>query len=111
MESIVKSISKCAVKNNCLFCHYYKQADVQDSDFGASYGGKETCSEHKDCDEDGELDEAFDYESKKDCCDYEFWKVLDADERMQELFTKDMMADINMKQDDWKAYKYFLKKY
>ena len=111
MQVAVKKKKKCEVMNNCLFCYYHKQ-EVVDSDFGG-YGGKETCSEGKDCDKDGELDDAFDYESEKDCCDFEFWKVLDSDERMQKLFARDMTNDIdlNKKQGDWESYKYFVRNY
>lgn len=110
MEAGVK-VAKCAVKNNCLFCAYHGNETI--GDYGETYASHEVCAENNDCDDEGNLDKMFDYESEKDCCDLEFWKVLDADEKMQKLFEEDMVKDIDIhrKQSDWESYRYFIKKY
>lgn len=98
----------CQVKSNCIFCTYHQHEQVKGI---TVHSQKAVCLEGKDLDRIGNPIEDFDYGSEKDCCDYDFWKVLEGDEDMKQLFDNDMAKAEKSPQDEWVSYKYFAQKY
>lgn len=69
------------VKRNCLFCQFYECEEVGDSDYGAVYTEKQSCSKYIDTDPETEEDiPNFDRTIERDCCELDFWQVVEVDE-------------------------------
>ena len=70
-----------AVRRSCLFCQFYKHEEVGDSDYGAIYSDVKTCQKYLDTDpETEEYILNFDREIERDCCELDFWQVVEVDE-------------------------------
>lgn len=70
-----------AVRRSCSFCQFYKHEEVGDSDFGAVYSDVATCQKYLDTDPETEQDiPNFDREVERDCCELDFWQVVEVDE-------------------------------
>lgn len=75
-----------AVRRSCLFCQFYRHEEIGDSDFGGVYAENPSCSKYLDTDKETEEDILnFDREIERDCCELDFWQVVEVDE---ELYVK-----------------------
>lgn len=63
------------MKKNCNFCEYFQCEEIGDSDFGAKYADKPSCSIYNDVDENDNEIENFDREIERDCCRLDFLEV------------------------------------
>lgn len=83
--------TKPIVRRSCLFCQYYKHEEVGDSDYGAVYAREAICSKYLDTDQETEEEiPDFDREVERDCCQLDFWKVLEEDGTLKNYFDKEM---------------------
>ena len=70
-----------AVRHSCSFCQFYRCEEVGDSDYGAVYAEKPTCQKYLDTDPETEEDiPNFDRNIERDCCELDFWQVVEVDE-------------------------------
>lgn len=100
----------CKIPHNCHICNNYSCSEVGDSDYGATYDTKCTCQLDKDYDEDNDsLLENFDYNSIKECCNPEFWLVLELDEELKKMYTDEVPLSDNLYETN--VYKKFEEKY
>lgn len=85
---------------NCKICSCFYCEEVGDSDYGAIYAEEPSCSQEKDLEE-------FNRDIERDCCDIDFWKVLELDKEIKDLF---MLCE---EKDLWKskAFERFKEKY
>lgn len=75
---------------NCQVCARYQCEEVGDSDYGAIYADNPSCEKENDLDKNEEYVLAnFDREIERDCCELDFFKVLDVDEELRALFGTD----------------------
>jgi len=80
----------CKIKKNCNFCHSFTNEEVGDSDYGAIYDDIPTCFRYLDLDDYGNPIEGFDREIERDCCSLDFFMVLEHDEELKEMLSKEM---------------------
>ena len=74
----------------CSNCSFYRHEEVGDSDYGAIYAKEATCSEYYDTDKETEEDiPNFDRDINRDCCELDFWKVVDLDRELSEKLSED----------------------
>ncbi|MFA5528441.1 MAG: hypothetical protein WC996_07475 [Peptostreptococcales bacterium] len=97
----------CKIKKNCNFCHSFTNEEVGDSDYGAIYDDNPTCFRYLDLDDDGNPIEGFDREIERDCCRLDFFMVLEHDEELKEMLSKEM--DLTGRYDE--TYLRFKQKY
>ena len=70
------------VRRSCSNCQFFQHEEVGDSDYGAVYSD----------DTDTETEEDipnFDREIERDCCELDFWKVVDLDDELSEKISED----------------------
>lgn len=80
----------CKIKKNCNFCHSFTNEEVGDSDYVVIYNNNPTCFRYLDLDDDGNPIEGFDREIERDCCRLDFFMVLEHDEELKEMLSKEM---------------------
>lgn len=79
-----------AVKRSCSNCQFFQHEEVGDSDYGAVYFEVATCQKYLDTDPETEEDiPNFDRKVKRDCCELDFWKVVDLDGRLSQKLSED----------------------
>lgn len=84
-------LHKANVRRSCVFCQHYQHEEIGDSDFGAVYSDVATCQKNHDTDPETEEElPDFDRKIDRDCCVLEFWKVLEEDAFLMEVFDKEM---------------------
>ncbi|RYJ51092.1 hypothetical protein DR871_014315 [Flavobacterium petrolei] len=84
-ESCLASVMRC-----CSFCQHFQHEEVGDSDYGGVYAEEATCSKYFDTDQETEEDiPDFDRNIKRECCDLDFWKVLDKDNDLIDLLNSE----------------------
>jgi hypothetical protein len=97
-----------AVRRSCLFCQFYRNEEVGDSDFGAVYSDVATCQKYLDTDPETEEDiPNFDREIDRDCCKLDFWRVVEVDNILSEKLAEE--SDRSGKMDE--TYELFKKRY
>lgn len=93
------------VKLSCSNCQFFQHEEVGDSDYGAVYSDVATCQKYLDIDIETEEDiPNFDREIERDCCELDFWKVVELD---NELYKK--ISENNGNFDN--VYKIFKERY
>jgi hypothetical protein len=96
---------KTAVMRCCSFCKHFQYEEVGDSEHGAIYADEQSCMKYFDTDEETEEEiPNFDRNKIRDCCDLDFWKVLDKDNELIDLLNSEGG-------DDTKAYELFKVRY
>ncbi len=91
------------VKHNCEFCVHFRHEEIGDNDFGGVYADEPTCGLVHDMDANGDTIVDFDREVERDCCNLDYWRVLEVDQELYSIFRKE---------DDFKVvYDAFTKKY
>ena len=94
-----------SVRRSCSNCQFFQHEEVGDSDYGAVYSDVATCQKYLDTDQETEEDLLnFDRELERDCCELDFWKVVDLDNDLSEKINED-----NGNLDN--AYKLFKERY
>lgn len=75
------------MKKNCKICAYFQLEEIGDSDYGAIYSEEYVCVIEKDLEESQEkVAEGFDRDTERECCHIDFWKVVDIDKEINDLF-------------------------
>lgn len=97
------------ISRSCLCCKHYVYEEIGDSDYGAIYSDVATCEEFNDTDENEELIDGFDYEQDRSCCIPDFFKVLEVDKELGEMFEIEMSETDGISFD--RTYKRFEQKY
>lgn len=93
------------VRRSCSNCQFFQHEEVGDSDYGAVYSDVATCQKYLDTDPETEEDiPNFDREIERDCCELDFWKVVELDDELSEKISED-----NGNLDN--AYKLFNERY
>ena len=78
------------LRRSCSNCQFLQHEEVGDSDYGAVYSDVATCQKYLDTDPETEEDiPNFDREVNRDCCELDFWKVVDLDNRLSEKLSED----------------------
>lgn len=78
------------VRRSCSNCQFFQHEEVGDSDYGAVYSDVATCQKYLDTDPETEEDiPNFDREIERDCCELDFWKVVDLDDELSEKISED----------------------
>jgi hypothetical protein len=96
------------VTKNCLFCQSYRHEEVGDSDYGAIYASIPSCGKYLDIDVETEEDMPnFDRNIERECCDLDFWAVVEVDQELQDKLIEE--SNSTSKMDE--TYKMFLTKY
>lgn len=99
-----------AVMRCCSFCQNYCHEEIGDSDFGGVYAPDASCSKYLDVDQETEEDiENFDRNIDRDCCQLDFWYVLECDKTLKEHFDNEMDVTKGCSFD--KTYKLFKERY
>jgi len=75
---------------NCEFCHHYIREEIGDNDFGGIYAEEPSCSNHYDLNENDEPIEGFDRKIERECCELEFFYVLEKDSTLSYFFDLDV---------------------
>lgn len=71
------------VRRSCSNCQFFQHEEVGDSDYGAVYSDVATCQKYLDTDPETKEDiPNFDREIERDCCELDFWKVVEVDEEL-----------------------------
>jgi len=79
-----------AVVRSCSFCQFYTHEEVGDSDYGAVYSENPSCSKYIDTDEETEEEiPNFDRDIERECCDLDFWRVIEFDKELAEHLEKE----------------------
>ncbi len=85
-----KALSQIAVMRSCSFCQFYTHEEVGDSDYGAVYSENASCSKYIDTDEETEEEiPNFDRNIERDCCNLDFWRVIEFDKELAEHLEKE----------------------
>lgn len=93
------------VSHNCFNCQFFQHEEIGDSDYGAVYSDTANCQKFLDTDPETEKNiPNFDREIERQCCELDFWKVVELDEKLSKK-----LADDNGKIDS--AYRLFCKRY
>ena len=84
-QSCITAVMRC-----CSFCQHFQHEEVGDSDYGGVYAEEATCSKYFDTDQETEENiPDFDRNIKRECCDLDFWKVLDKDNDLIDLLNSE----------------------
>ena len=93
------------VRRSCSNCQFFQHEEVGDSDYGAVYSDVATCQKYLDTDPETEEDiPNFGREIERNCCELDFWKVVELDDELSEKISED-----NGNLDN--AYKLFKERY
>lgn len=77
-------------KKNCSNCQFYQYEEVGDSDFGSIYSDKATCQKYLDTDPETEENiPDFDRKIERNCCELDFWKVVESDDVISNKLSED----------------------
>ena len=77
------------VRRSCSNCQFFQHEEVGDSDYGAVYSDVATCQKYLDTDPKTEEDiPNFDREIERDCCELDFWKVVELDDELSEKLVR-----------------------
>ena len=96
------------VKKCCRFCVLYRHEEIGDSDYGAVYSEFATCSKYLDTDPETEEDiPNFDRESERDCCELDFWRVVEVDRVLSFKFD----TEVGINGDFKDTYQFFKERY
>lgn len=82
---MTQETNPCNVIRNCHFCQHFRNEEIGDSGFGGVYASYPTCS--KDFDIDPETEKYlpdFDREIERECCELDFWVVVEVDKVLSE---------------------------
>ena len=78
------------VRRSCLNCQFFQYEEIGDSEYGAVYSDVATCQKYLDTDTETEEDiPNFDREIERDCCELDFWKVVELDDELSEKISED----------------------
>tara|TARA_R110002050_G_scaffold174876_5_gene307824 strand:- start:385 stop:726 length:342 start_codon:yes stop_codon:yes gene_type:complete len=78
------------VRRSCSNCQFFQHEEVGDSDYGAIYSDVATCQKYLDTDPETEEDiPNFKRDIERDCCELDFWKVVDLDKDLSEKLSED----------------------
>ena len=114
--SIEKSINEAttsacflgAVRRSCSFCQFFQHEEIGDSDFGGMYAENATCSKYLDTDKETEEEiPNFDRNLDRDCCNLDFWRVIEIDNVLSEKLAEE--SDRTGKMDE--TYELFKERY
>lgn len=79
-----------AVMRSCSFCQFYTHEEVGDSDYGAVYSENASCSKYIDTDQETEEEiPNFDRNIERECCNLDFWRVIEFDKELAEHLEKE----------------------
>ena len=92
---------------NCKNCFHYSCQEIGDNDFGGIYEEYETCSLNHDSNENDELIKDFDRDVERECCNLDFFRVIESDKLLNHFFHLEVMN--NSKCD--KTYELFERLY
>jgi len=95
------------IKKSCEFCSHYICEEIGDSDFGGVYAEKPSCSKFYDLREDDEIDENFDRSVERECCELDFFHVMEKDSLLNYFFDLDIKETNNFN----KTYELFERLY
>lgn len=115
-ENMLESIQKVGAQSEkidkcCRVCSHYQPIEISDSDYGPMYSDEYECTKELDTTNDGKLNKRFNRERQRNCCQYDFFKVLGTDYEIAKLFEKVDMISNELNIDSWKSYKRFKEKY
>lgn len=96
------------MKKCCSICYKYQAEEIGDSDYGAVYSDILSCSDYKDCEDDIPITN-FDRTIERLCCVPDFWKVIEEDTELSEMFDAEMSETDDGNFD--KTFNEFKKKY
>lgn len=89
----MEETKQCTIQNvrrSCSNCQFFGHEEVGDSDYGAIFSDVGTCQKYLDIDyEKEEYIPNFDREIERDCCELDFWKVVDLDEELYKKIGED----------------------
>ena len=78
------------VRRSCSNCKFFQHEEVGDSDYGAIYSNVATCQKYLDTNQETEEDiPNFDREIERNCCELDFWKVVELDDELHEKIVED----------------------
>jgi len=90
LEVLKADVKKTDVMRSCFFCQFFTHEEVGDSDFGGVYAENASCSKYHDIDEETEEDiPNFDRAVERDCCQLDFWRVVEVDKELAEKLAKE----------------------
>ena len=93
------------IVRNCSNCYFFQHEEIGDSDYGAVYSDVANCQKYLDTDQETEEDITnFDREIERNCCELDFWKVVELDNELSEK-----ISEYNGNIDN--AYQMFKKRY
>lgn len=80
--------TSCVIRN-CEFCSNFIHEEIGDSDFGGIFADEPSCLKYYDLeDNSNELIKNFDRNIERECCDLDFWSVLEADDVLSKKFSE-----------------------
>lgn len=88
-----KMIGDKCVRRSCKFCQYFVNEEIGDSDFGAVYAENSACAKDLDIENDEEI-KNFDRDLERDCCELDFWMVLEVDNILSEKLAEETETNI-----------------
>lgn len=106
-----ESENKCSplLKLNCKLCYSFKNDEVGDSEYGSVYSETPSCSKYLDIDDDGNELSNFDREIERECCDLDFWAVIEVDAELKAELSKETFGYDKTYESFEKKYKKMIK--
>ena len=78
------------VRRSCSFCQFFQHEEIGDSDYGGVYAENATCSKYIDTDNETEEEiPNFDRDLERDCCNLDFWRVVEVDNILSEKLAEE----------------------
>jgi hypothetical protein len=99
------------VTRNCKVCYHFRPEEIGGSDFGAKYAETASCSKYYDLDENESEIEGFDRDCERECCELDFWLILNVDSEIKDLYEKYDNVGGNNDIGSWMSFKRYIEKY